>query len=35
MVWSPHLIKDIDNIESVQHNFTWHLFKRYGQPNMP
>lgn len=34
-VWSPHLIKDIDNIESVQRNFTWHLFKRCGLPNMP
>ena len=21
-VWSPHLIKNIDNIESVQRNFT-------------
>ena len=27
-VWSPHLIKDIDNIESVQRNFTWYVFKR-------
>ena len=34
-MWSPHLIKDIDNIESVQRNFTWHLFKRCGLPNMP
>ena len=33
--WSPHLIKDNDNIESVQRNFTWHLFKRCGLPNMP
>ena len=33
-VWSPHLIKDIDNIESVQRNFTWHLFKRCGLTNI-
>ena len=30
-----HLIKDIDNIESVQRNSTRHLFKRCGLPNMP
>ena len=35
MVWSPHLIKDIDNRKSVQRNFTWYLFKRCGLPNMP
>ena len=34
-MWSPHLIKDIDYIESVQRNFTRHLFKRCGLPNMP
>ena len=34
-VWFPHLLKDIDNIESVQRNFIWHLFKRCGLPNMP
>ena len=34
-VWSPHLIKDIDNIKSVQRNFNWHLFKRCGLPNKP
>jgi Reverse transcriptase (RNA-dependent DNA polymerase)/Endonuclease-reverse transcriptase len=32
-VWSPYLIKDIDNIESVQRNFTWRVFKRCGLPD--
>ena len=34
-VWSPHLIKDIDNIKNMQRNFIWHLFKRCGLPSMP
>ena len=33
-VWSPHFIKDIDSIESVQRHFTWRLFKRCRLPYM-
>ncbi len=29
-VWSPHLVKNINRIESVQRYFTWRVFRRCG-----